>query len=125
MIWYKIIDKNDEKHEKIVNIKQLSEITGYSIHWLRKKLWIGGKIGDFDVFQAKITFILQRKSKYTYYQWKSMVKANSKAELVDLSGRSDRWFKNYHNKLISEEGFTSKSKETAWRLVEKIEWEKI
>lgn len=119
---YKVVSK---KGEEILNVKQIAEKTGYSVMWTRKKIWNGEKFDGFDIFQAKITFFLQRMSKYTYYDWKTMVKAHSYAELCDLSGRSDKWFKDHYEKLTSSEGYGNKQRETAWRLVEKIEWEKI
>lgn len=125
MIKYKLISRDDKRTEKIVTLKEMAKITGFSLSWLRRKLYFGDRIDGFEVYQANITFILQRKSKYTYFEWKSIVKARNMSELVDLSGRCNDWFNNYHDLLISEEGLQNKSKKSAWRLIERIEWEKV
>lgn len=125
MIKYKLISRDDKRTEKIVTLKEMAKITGFSLSWLRRKLYFGDRIDGFEVYQANITFILQRKSKYTYFEWKSIVKARNMSELVDLSGRCNDWFNNYHNLLVSEEGLQNKSKKSAWRLIERIEWEKV
>lgn len=125
MIKYKLISRDDKKTEKIVTLKEMAKITGFSLSWLRRKLYFGDRIDGFEVYQANITFILQRKSKYTYFEWKSIVKARNMSELVDLSGRCNDWFNNYHDLLVSEEGLQNKSKKSAWRLIERIEWEKV
>lgn len=125
MIRYKIVDKKAENSEKIVNIKQIAEITGFSVGYVRRKIWYGQKINGFDIYQASITYYFQRLSKFTYYDWRTMVKAHSMAELVDLSGRSDKWFKAHWKQLTSKAGFESKSQEMSWRLIERVEWERI
>lgn len=125
MIKYKLISRDDKKTEKIVTLKEMAKITGFSLSWLRRKLYFGDRIDGFEVYQANITFILQRKSKYTYFEWKSIVKARNMSEMVDLSGRCNDWFNNYHDLLVSEEGLQNKSKKSAWRLIERIEWEKV